>query len=483
MANFTGIFLNEIKMPDFVRVIGIEHSILPSVSQNLTTMSGKAGAYDYGNEVGVREINIDISIVMEEENTLPALLEQLSDWMYYTEPKKLVLGDDVTKYYLAKFTGDSNIKESFLVGEGTITFSCSNPYKFGEERQSLLIPGAESVNIINTGNADTFPYMTFEFTEDVTAFSVVADDEFIDLGTPYVVDDSRTISTHGKYALRDQLTSVNGWTNSASVNSGTVVGTYEVYSNHAFVQAGADYGTGIGYHGAGMQKPLDFAVQDFDAVFYFKMVTSKEQLGRMHMSLLSTTGSELFLMQISDGSVGNSNINFSIKAFGTENTLITQKVFASNISSLAGYLRLKRVGNSYLIEVYEAFNGGHRVIFTYKYTDSKGLYKAKVGQVKLHTGAYKDYKASGMEQRDVVITNLDVASISNNTSIPLIFRAGDVLEIDNETGAILKNGIPFYQYLNPSSSFIRLEKGANGISISPAKSIKNGVIAYRERSL
>jgi hypothetical protein len=68
-------------------------------------------------------------------------------------------------------------------------------------------------------------------------------------------------------------------------------------------------------------------------------------------------------------------------------------------------------------------------------------------------------------------------------TVPLIARAGDVLEIDNSTGAILKNGVPFYQYLNPSSSYISLEKGANGIVISPADAFRNGKITFTEKSL
>jgi predicted phage tail component-like protein len=484
MAKFEGIVFNEILMPDFVRVLSIEHSILPPVSQNLLTISGKHGAYDYGNEIGVREIAIDIAIVMAEENTLPQYLEQLAEWLYYDEAKKLVLGDDINKYYLAKFTGDSNIQESFLVGEGTLTFVCTNPYKHGLERE-FLIPetygnGSEPFNVLNTGNAVTEPKMTFEIVKDITSFTVVADDEFIDIGTPMTVDDSRTIASHGKYAMYDQLTSTTGWTTSASVHSGTVFGTFEVYGNHAFRQSGLDFGENLtGWHGATMQKVMDFAVQDFDAVWYFRIDTSKEQLGRMHMSLLAEDGTELFMVQMYDAHANNSSLRFSARSFGIENIIGSEATFTNN-TSIDGYVKLKRQGSIMYVDVYEKVSGAYKKLHSQRFMDTSG--GKKVGQVKLHTGAYGSYAPAYMEQRDVVITNLDKASLNINT-VPLIAVAGDVLEIDNSTGAILKNGVPFYQYLNPSSSFIKLEKGANGISISPADCFNNGVISYTEKSL
>lgn len=484
MANFKGILFNGRQLPDFVKVRDIEHSILPAVSQNLMTISGKAGAYDFGNEVGVREITVNVTIRMAEENTLPLYLEQLADWLYYEEPKKLILGDDVKHYFLAKFTGDSNMQESFLVAEGSLTFLCTNPFKHGSDKE-VLIPasytaGSEPIQIINKGNYKTEPKMRFDITKDVTNFTVVADDEFIDIGTPLTVDNSVTVGNHGKYAIRDLLTTTNGWTVSSAVHSGTVFGRYEVLDSHAFRQAGLDYGENLsGWHGATMQKPIDFSVQDFELLWYFKINTAKQSLGRLQISLLDEAGKEVFLIKVYDGSAVNNTILFNTILFGSKTTIMSQKNFPSNLTALNGYVMFKRVGKAMTVEVRDVTG---KLLHQQKFTDSQGIYQGKIKQVKLHTGAYNSYPVTAMEQRDVVITNLDKASLNVGT-VPLIAVAGDVLEIDNSTGAILKNGQPFYQYLNPSSSFIKLEKGANGISISPADCFTNGVINYTEKSL
>lgn len=487
MASFNGITLNGVLMPDFCRVVGIENSILPPVSQNLLTIAGKAGAYDYGNELGVREINIDIKIVLDEENTLPQKLEQLADWLYYDEAKELVLGDDTAHYYMAKFTGDSNIKEDFLVGEGTLTFICTKPFKYGSEK-SFLIPstygnGSEPFNVTNTGNYEAVPKIHLEITRDVPALSIIAGDEFIDLGTPYGVDDDRAISDHGDFAMRDLLTTTNGWTNSTSVIAGTVQGTFEVVDGQAFRQASLDYGTGTTWHGATMQKALDYSVQDFEAEFTFRFTTDNEKIGRMNMSLCDANGVEVFQMQIFDSSQYQSAINFVTWCYaGAEQVKATSYNFGSAYTDFEGYVKLRRVGITVNVEVgITDGKGGYKVVYADKFVDYQSKYQTPIAQAKLHVGAYGTYTPATMEQRDIFITKLDKESLVN--AVPLILRAGDVLDIDNETGAILKNGQPFYQYLNPASSFIKLQKGANGISILPADSFENGTVTYTERSL
>jgi hypothetical protein len=86
-----------------------------------------------------------------------------------------------------------------------------------------------------------------------------------------------------------------------------------------------------------------------------------------------------------------------------------------------------------------------------------------------------------MELAAVHIVTRDV--VPNVTSTPIVLRVGDILEIDNSTGAILKNEQPFYEFINPASTFIKLQKGENGLVIKPANAFKNGLITFEERSL
>lgn len=556
MANFAGIYFNEIKMPDFVKVLGISHSILPPVSQNLLTVGGKAGAYDFGNNLGTREITIDIAIVAPEENVMPQLLEQLSAWLYYDEPKELILGDNPNRYYIAKFTGDSNIKESFLVGEGTLTFLCSEPYIYGLERE-IFIPAeyaGEELEVINTGNAETFPKMTFEITQDVTNFSIASGDEFIDFGSPYTVDTSaEDVIDAGGYVLRDQLITTNGWTQASSIPSATIQGSFEVYGGHCFRQAGLNYGTGSGWHGASMVKGFAQDVQDFEANLLFKInahavvgyigtimlktnlnlrsgestkypvkkvgktnetykVVSKastgwyklenglycsnssaystftpenveaNKLGKILFMLQDSNGSPMLYATMQDATANYRSLQSEVKVVkGSSSYTIVKKDIPSQWHDCYGQYVIIRKGNVWEVSLY-IWNGQRWSRHYYvKWVDSTKTYNQKASRIQLATLAYSTYPAVYMELRDVVIKTLDTQLSSGK--IPLIMRAGDVLEIDNATGAILLNDRPFYQFLNPSSTFIKLQKGVNGLVISPADAFANGRIEYTERTL
>lgn len=555
MANFDSIYFNEIRMPDFVKVINIEHSILPPVSQNLLTVGGKAGAYDFGNNMGTREINIDIVIVMDEPNTLPEKLELLAEWLYYDEPKELILGDNPNRYYVAKFTGDSNVKESFLIGEGTLTFLCSDPYIKGAEIVHQVPTDLTDVyELVNEGTAETFPKMTFTIAKDLTGFTIASGDEFIDFGSPYTVDTSESdVVNYGGYVMREQMTTLSGWTTAPNVYGGAVTGTFEVFGGHAFRQAGLDYGTGSGWHGASMLKNFSQDVQSFQADMYFrinahskvgyigtikmkvdtklrsgastrfavKKIAKKDQtftvlsktssgyyklsnglycpaspaystftpenvdankLGKLLFEIKDTNGSPLVRLMMYDATArSRSLMSEVVLVSGTKTKTLAKRTIPSAWHDCRGYYHIVRNGRAWSLKLY--FWNGQRYSLHYyvKWLDSKKDYYRQARTVQVATQAYSTYEPVYMEVRDVFVKTLDSSWQPNK--IPLIMRAGDVLEVDNETGAILLNNRPFYQYLNPTSTFIKLDKGSNGIAFLPADGYSDATISYTERYL
>ncbi|MGG4390490.1 distal tail protein Dit [Priestia megaterium] len=484
MANFLGIYLNDIKMPDFVKVVGIQHSVLPSISQNTMSVAGRAGEYDYGNVIGTREITVDIQIVAPEENVLPQLLEQLGAWLYYEDAQKLVLGDNPNKYYMAKFTGDSNIKESFVVGEGSLTFLCTDPYIYGLSRTNVIPStyAGEVLEVNNTGNAETFPSMKFEITKDITNFTVVSDEEYVDLGTPYDINIESPVNT-SPYVMKDQLTTTNGWTTAPSVEGGAVTGSFEVWNSHCFRQASQDYGTGSQWHGAAMLKSLTTSVSNYEMTFYFHIDSNVAKVGRVQVCLLDANNVMKGRFQIKDASIGSSRLQFEGWIYGSgKSKQYASFTLPASIMKLTGYMRIVKSGRYYTAELYqEVGTRKYKYLYGTRFFDSKQDYQDKVYKAQLHVGVSGSASPAYLECHDLYIISKDVTK--NDNQVPLILQSGDVLEIDNAKGAILKNGQPFYQYLNPTSTFIKLERGINGVIVSPADAFKNGEISFTERSL
>ncbi|MFG3611447.1 distal tail protein Dit [Rummeliibacillus stabekisii] len=562
MAQFMGIVFNEIMMPDFVRVTAIKHSILPPITQTLETVGGRAGSYDYGNTIGNREIKVSIDIVEAEPNTLPSLLSQLATWLYYDEPKELILGDNPNKYYFAKITGDTDVSEEFILGSGEITFICSDPYIYGDDYQYTLPQPyyGDIINVVNVGQADTYPEMEFTIAKNLTNFSVVANDEFIDLGTPFEEDIDTTPVDYKDDILHDALKTTEGWSPASSDYKGTVLGSMEIFDNSVMRQAGLDYGKAAGWHGASVIKGLKQSATNFELKYGFMISTQAhadyvgtmvpketikarkgastkyklqskikyekgksykikakyqkkdgvwfkmwngyyvhyspktmtyrdeqykaDKMGMNNVYLTDENSSPLLMCSVFDNTSSNRQLTAEVKVIGTAGGahIILKKAIPSKYDSFEGYWLIKRKDNTWYVSLYvETSSGKHKRLFYKKWKDAKKQYRRDIAKAQISTLAYSDYPACYMSCRDIIIQNLD--KDLDEDSVPLILRKGDVLYIDNETGSILKNGKPFYEFLNPSSSFIKLESGNNGIAISPANAFSEGIITYSERSL
>jgi phage-related protein len=72
-------------------------------------------------------------------------------------------------------------------------------------------------------------------------------------------------------------------------------------------------------------------------------------------------------------------------------------------------------------------------------------------------------------------------NVDTNTYNPIRFKAGDVITIDNRKAIVLRNGQPIFTELDPASDFFSIDKGMNGIVVTPAVADVN--IRFRERWL
>jgi len=556
MASFKGITFNNIPMPYFVHVKNIKHRILPTISQNLLTVGGRAGSYDYGNTIGNREIDIDIQIITPEPNVLPAYLRILAEWLYHEDARELVLGDNPSKYYIAKLSGDTDITEDFVVGEGTLKFVCVDPFIYGESKMKLIDSyNGEILEYENNGTAPVSPVMQFTINKDITSFSVVSDDEVVDFGSPVTVDTppSQIVDYRG-YVLNDLLASLGGWSVAPSISGGVIAGEFEVYGGHCFRQKGLDYGSGSTYHGASMIKSMSRSVSDFSSKFSFR-INNESSIG--YLGSIVVTASSLKLMAAPDSSSrvvqtvtrgtklrvvrsegwwyylsnGTYCLNdTSLTTLTTEekaNNMIgkvmfylldenglpvvemlygdlvarantctveinlingsTKKKIAGstipNYTDSKGFFTIERINNVWSVGLGLADFSGKYTTSVAPYVDWDNQFMQKVSRVQVATLAWADYPTPYMELWDVSVTSEETAEIPKEDEIPIILRAGDVLFVDNSTGSITKNGLPFYEFLNPASTFIHFEKGNNGLVISPSDSISEGIVMYTEKDL
>lgn len=122
---------------DLVDVTDITWSIMPPQDIEDEKIPQKAGKQFQSVKDDVREIDIDINILADEDNTYVEKIFKVAEYLYKNEPKKLKFkGKDWFVYAIVK--GDTKLDPKVNYGEGTITFYCPDPHKYGEEVEQDL---------------------------------------------------------------------------------------------------------------------------------------------------------------------------------------------------------------------------------------------------------------------------------------------------------------------------------------------------------
>ncbi|MCH5586319.1 phage tail family protein [Shimazuella sp. AN120528] len=478
---------NGLDLPSFVLVNDIHISLVPPIKQTTITISGRAGSYDFGNELGERKITIDITIEASTPTELRANLRQLATWLYYEDAKQLILLDEPDKYYLAKVTDEIELKQNISMAQGSITFWCSDPFSYAiQEKVIALNPIDETpIPITNNGNQSSSPRFHVEFTQPTTEFALVSGEEFLYFGQP-LQQDTQTATQTRVTMLNDDMSSLTGWTSGVGVDGGVIAGSFAT-DGFRFSQSGGNYGTGSAWHGAAAVKTIATLIQDFTMEASVSLnPTANNQMGRVEVYLLDVNNAIIGKIAIKDMSINLESPQLEARA----GNLASGTLFVAYRGKKEGYwkdfsgiLRFSRIGNKWtcLAAIIDS-NGRWIKQFTYSFVDTKNLYTAKLAGVQIHVGAYANYAVIPINRLYVTNVKIIQENVPTSTQVPYIFSTGDVLEMDCATGSIWKNGEPFFADLNPSSTFIQLPTGTSGISVLPA-SITNSTITFRERWL
>jgi predicted phage tail component-like protein len=470
------------RIPDFVKVNSIEFSVLPPITNNLLKVRGKHGAYHFSQDIDVRTITVNITIIAEEINKVMSASRTLAEWLYSKEPAKLVLDDEPDKYYLAVFDGESNITEIVNIGQGSLTFICVEPFAFGKTVESELSfnENIESAEITVDGTYDTYPILDFKVKEPLTSLTVATSEDALIIGEPAQAEQSP--KNPKPIILLDDLTNetLPTWVKGEQVvDGGDITGDFVANSVYFKVD---DYGTGSRWHGASRKKMLDKAIHDFEIQFGFEMSSSnKKQTGRIELYLLDEKGVQFGKIALVDryNTIEKQVLEARAGAWGT-GTYFASGYGDPEWLDFYGRIILKRTGRQWEVSIAPQIDGKLSVIYTQSWFDSSGMWDDyKLGGVQIHIGKYGN--TDPIKTMTVNYLRIHECIELEDNEAPIIAIAGDEITIDNEKMIVYLNGIPRFDLINPVSTFIKFKKGQNIISVTPSN--VDMVVSYKERWL
>lgn len=130
---------------DYVDVVkDIRKTILPPSSDRLLRVPGRPGAFDFGRDIDVLEIEVDILIQGDSLSDLRKRVRDLASWLNQDDVKELIFDNEPDITYYARISGDTDLSEVLEIGEATLTFVCPDPYGYGEEKIEEIQTGSVS---------------------------------------------------------------------------------------------------------------------------------------------------------------------------------------------------------------------------------------------------------------------------------------------------------------------------------------------------
>ncbi|WP_242278588.1 distal tail protein Dit [Bacillus cereus group sp. BfR-BA-01313] len=472
-------------LPSYVKVINTKYTILPSIESKTERIYGRAGSYDFGIELGERKIEVEVMIIGANQNDVIKKAREFAVWLLYKDLQPLVILDEPDKQYMARVVGDTEIAELYRTGTATISFLCPSAYaeSIGEKNMSWTAYDTTPYNVINTGSAECYPVFDLEIKEDTPSIAVISNDKFVQVGADNLPDVPKF--ERNPRQIWDEMISTNGWTTATQVDGGRVMGTF-MSNGYEFTQTGGDYGEHYGWHGASMIKSLPKQLDNFivEGRITFKS-TSPEQLGRIEIYLLDANNVQIGKVALVDA-VPDGKFPMAEARAGSwqdgKYFVADYGAYKGVFENYDGCLWIAKVGkgwSAYFSKI-EA-NGIHHTELYREWTDTRNSYSGKkLAKIQIHIGAFgTSDPVSVMRFTDLKVWERTVDEPAGQ--IPIIFKKGDIVTIDNQKAIVYLNGRPIFTELDPSSDFFPLDVGNNGLIVSPPKA--DVKIRFKERWL
>jgi predicted phage tail component-like protein len=139
----------------------IRRQLIAPIASDVKTIRGKGGGIAQKSYLEVRQIEVDVTLMRQDNVDLRSFVESIViPWLYTEDDKKIIFSDEPTRIYYGKLIGDTNIEDMLGMGEVTLTFLCADPFKYRSIEQSILFtsPSVGATTVFNnTGTAPTYP--------------------------------------------------------------------------------------------------------------------------------------------------------------------------------------------------------------------------------------------------------------------------------------------------------------------------------------
>jgi predicted phage tail component-like protein len=154
-----------------------------------------------------------------------------------------------------------------------------------------------------------------------------------------------------------------------------------------------------------------------------------------------------------------------LKVFDKWGTKTVYPEHVGSFNDFYGEFTLSRIGTKWYAEVSRISNGKKKKPIKKTFYDKEGIYTtADLSYVVIH---FAQYENTPVVQK-MRVTNMQVIKHNTDTviDVPVLFEAGDELEVDLSDSSVWLNGDPFMQEVDVASTFFPVYEGTTEVRVN-----------------
>lgn len=427
--------------------------------------------------LGEREIVVSYKIKDETSTGLRKRIERLNS-LLSSSKKQLTFTDESDVFYYATLLKNELPEEIGNDTVGTLTFMCSDPFKYGTQKEVTQTSDVLTIN--NAGSVKTYPVIDVEINKPTTFVAVGNGHDINMIGEPLDVDnfafEPRTI------LLNDSMGSTVGWGPAGFQPEGSIKAGEITSNGEALLPS--NYGTAGGWHGPAVQKSLSESLQDFGVEFTFRFSTAHpSEIGKIQLYGLDAGNKKIFRMGMTDYWSGKS-LNMpegSLYNLQERRKDVLVRNAPDDWGNFYGYMRVTRNGRDieFFLKMVDQKTGKTVATKTRRWFDTAEEYQQPLSSVGVHFAQYGTYKPVDT----IYASHVSVWRINKDTGIPYIANPGDIITFDHPNDLILLNGEDVTGKKAFIGNYYPLYPGENVLTVEPFDSISNVSVRWRDRWL
>ena len=463
----------------FVNDIGGRDPMSQEVKRQ--SIPGRAGSHYQSRRKPERIMPVRITLLGSSLADMRAKVDDLNAILNVDKAVPIVFSDEPDKIYYGMLFGKPDWNEIVYAGQGVISFVCFDPYKYGASRTTQLAQGGNIIT--NNATADALPITTVNFFQEATYFSLIAPDgKFMLIGNPKAVDEIQLPPMNN--ILDDQCSDLTPWsTTGITLDYGANAGTMAVGidGGSAWFEPSI-YGDDATYpnvfHGPAIKRTLPQAVSDFRVELtleLMKELTGDNETGRIELILQDINGASLAKLTFTDRYAKaylNEGFIYAGPNSDNQDIIVGYGPRKYDWNEFFGVLVIRREEDlnnlgqyiwSAAIEKTDRTTGEHYVDTAIFEQIRTNKYGNDLGSIQLHVSKYGSTTADVSRVHRIRIWKINQIL---SYDIPALFKAGDELVINHDTGKAHLNGELFLNFVDAGSEFFALPSGFTEVSVN-----------------